>query len=102
MDTSVLHIQIDEEGIPRTINRRVKVKMIAQQHLTAGESIEAVAEQYGLTLADVHAALTYYYDHRAYFEQQERDLQPLIDEAERYSAELKAKIRQRMQPKNDE
>src|SRR5215207_1618156 len=98
MDTP-LHIEIDEDGIPRTINRRVKVKMIAQKVIVGGESVEAVAEHYGITLADAYAALAFYYDNRAYFEQKARELHPLIDDAERYSADLKAKILKRMQRK---
>jgi uncharacterized protein (DUF433 family) len=50
----------------------VKVSMIAQRHLKAGETVEAIAAQYGITLADVYAALAYYYDNRAFFEQHER------------------------------
>jgi uncharacterized protein (DUF433 family) len=92
-----LPIQLDADGTPRTINRRVKVRMIAQKHLTAGESVEAIAEHYDITVADVYAALTYY-DNRASFEQHDRELQPLINEAQRYSDDLNAKIRQRLLP----
>jgi uncharacterized protein (DUF433 family) len=97
MDTPILHIEIDEDGIARTINRRVKVKMIAQKHLMAGESVAEIAEHYAITPADVHAALAYYYDNRDDFEEQERELRPLIEEAQKYSEELKAKILKRMQ-----
>jgi uncharacterized protein (DUF433 family) len=96
MDIPMLHIELDESGTPRTINRRVKVRMIAQKHLNAGEPVEAIAAHYGITLADVYAALAYYYDNRASFDQHARELQPLIDDAQRYSDELKAKIRQRL------
>jgi uncharacterized protein (DUF433 family) len=102
MDIPVLHIEIDEEGNPRTINRRVKVKMIAQKHLIGGEAIEDIAEFYGITLADVHAALAYYSDNRADFERRARELQPLIDQAQQYSTELKARIRQRLQQTDEE
>jgi uncharacterized protein (DUF433 family) len=98
----VLHIEIDEEGNPHTINRRVKVKMIAQKHLIGSEAIEDIAEFYGITLADVHAALAYYYDNRADFERKARELQPLIDQAQQYSTELKARIRQRLQQTDEE
>ncbi len=100
MDVPVLHIELDEQGTPRTINRRVKVRMIAQKHLQAGEPVEAIAEHYGITVADVYAALVYYYDNRASFEQHERDLQPFIDDAQRYSDELNATIRQRLHRNN--
>jgi uncharacterized protein (DUF433 family) len=96
MDIPVLHIQLDEQGIPRTINRQIKVNMIAQKHLIAGESVEAIAEHYDITLADVYAALSYYYDNRESFEQRAREIEPLAKEAQQYSDELKAKIQQRL------
>ena len=95
------HIQLDEEGIPRTINGYVKVNMIEVKY-RAGDSAEEIAEHYGITLADVHAALAYFYDHREYFEARRREVQPLIEDAKRYTNELKAKIQARMQQKNDE
>jgi uncharacterized protein (DUF433 family) len=96
MDIPVLHIQLDEQGVPRTIHRRVKVAMIAQKHLKAGEPVEAIADHYGITLADVYAALAYYYDNRDSFEQHTHKLQPLVDDAQQYSNDLKAKIQQRL------
>lgn len=96
MQAPILHILIDNDGIPRTVNCHVKVHMIAQKHLIAGERVEDIANHYGISLADVYGALAYYYDNRAYFEQRERDLQPLIDEAKRYSEDLKARILNRM------
>ena len=92
----MLHITLDENGIPRTVNRHVKVRMIAQKHLGAGESVADIAEHYEITVADVYAALAYYHDNRASFEQQERDLAPLIAEAQRYTADLNKKINERM------
>jgi hypothetical protein len=56
MLTPVVHILIDENGVARTINRRVKVKMIVQKHLLGGEPLLAIAEHYGIDLADVHAS----------------------------------------------
>ena len=95
MDTPILHVEIDEKGIPRTINGRVKVKMIVQEY-NADASAETIAGHYGITLADVYAALAYYHDNRADFERHEREQQPLIDAAQRYSDDLKAKINERM------
>ncbi|MCC6616789.1 MAG: DUF433 domain-containing protein [Anaerolineae bacterium] len=71
--------------------------MIAQKHLIAGESVDHIAEHYGITLADVYAALAYYHDNLAYFEQQEAELEPLADDARRYTAELKARINERLE-----
>lgn len=55
------------DDVPRTANGNVKVRMVAQMY-TNGQAVEAVANHYGITLADVHAALAYYYGNRAYFE----------------------------------
>jgi len=60
MLTPVVHILIDEDGSARTINGRVKVKMIVQKHLLGGESVQAIADHYDIDLANVYAALAYY------------------------------------------
>lgn len=60
------HIVIRND-IPRTANRNVKVRMIAQMY-THGQTANDVAEHYGISLADVHAALAYYYDNQSYFD----------------------------------
>ena len=96
MDIPALHVQLDKDGTPRTINGRVKVSMISQKHLNAAESVEAIAEHYQISPSDVYAALAYYYDNQAYFEQHERELQPYIDEGQNYSDKLKANIEQRL------
>jgi uncharacterized protein (DUF433 family) len=52
-------------GKPHIAGHRIKVQHIAVWHERQGKTPdEIVAEYPGLTLADVHAALTYYYDHR--------------------------------------
>jgi uncharacterized protein (DUF433 family) len=50
---------------PHVAGHRIKVQHIAVWHEQLGKNPdEIVAEHPGLTLADVYAALTYYYDHR--------------------------------------
>ncbi len=52
-------------GKARVAGHRIRVQDIAIEHETWGESpAEIAANHTGLTLADVHAALAYYYDHR--------------------------------------
>src|SRR5580658_3070784 len=52
-------------GKPHVTGHRVKVQHVAIWHERQGKSPdEVVAEHPALTLADVHAALAYYYDHR--------------------------------------
>ena len=52
-------------GKPRIAGRRITVANIAIWHERLGKSADAIATEYDLTLADVYAALTYYFDHRA-------------------------------------
>ncbi|MEL7236367.1 MAG: DUF433 domain-containing protein, partial [Chloroflexota bacterium] len=92
MDAPILHIEIDEYGAARTINGHVKVRMIAQKHLTARESVEEVAAHYDIEVADVYAALAYYHDNRASYDRQDRELESLIEAGKQRSAELKARI----------
>ena len=49
-------------GAPRVDGRRIGVHHIAKRVIDAGESPEQVAADYDLDIADVHRALTYYYD----------------------------------------
>ena len=50
-------------GEPRIAGRRIGVKDIVTLHLHLGSSIDEIAESYDLTPAQIHAALSYYYDH---------------------------------------
>lgn len=61
MKPPIEHITIEGDA-PRTRNRNVKVRMIAQMHFDAGGSVDEIAEHYGITVADVYAALAYYFD----------------------------------------
>lgn len=50
------------DGDPRIEGRRVSVLQIAEPVL-AGHDPATVADQFDLSLSDVHEALAYYYDH---------------------------------------
>lgn len=50
-------------GQPRLEGRRISVLQVVEMVLEADNSPEYVADQLGISLADVHAALSYYYDH---------------------------------------
>ena len=49
-------------GAPRIEGRRIGVHHIAARVVDGGESPMTVAAEYDLDIADVHRALTYYYD----------------------------------------
>jgi len=50
-------------GDPRLDGRRISVLQIADMILEADRSPEYVADQLDISLAEVHTALAYYYDH---------------------------------------
>ena len=52
-------------GKPSIASHRITVENIAIWHLRMAKSPEEIAGEHGLGLADVHAALAYYFDHRA-------------------------------------
>jgi uncharacterized protein (DUF433 family) len=89
-------IGIDMVGTPRTANQQVKVGMIAQKYVAVGETVESIAEHYGISLADVYAALARLHKNREWFEQREQEIAPLVEAAPRYLAELKANIDKRL------
>jgi uncharacterized protein (DUF433 family) len=51
-------------GRPRLAGRRIAVQTIAIWHERLGRTADEIAGEHGLSLADVHAALAYYHDHR--------------------------------------
>lgn len=52
-------------GKPRIAGHRITVQDIVIWHERLGVSADEIATEYELALADVYAALTYYFDHRA-------------------------------------
>lgn len=76
--TTVLdgHIEVDDRGVARVAGTRMKVIHLVMDKMAHGSTPETMAEQFPfLSLAQIHAALTYYYDHRAELDAQiERSL----------------------------
>jgi uncharacterized protein (DUF433 family) len=52
-------------GKPHIAGHRITVQNIAIWHEYMGKSADEICTEYGLMLADVYAALAYYFDHRA-------------------------------------
>lgn len=70
------HIEVTPRiagGKPRIAGRRITVQDIAVWHERLGMSADEIAAGYDLTLADVYAALAYYFDHRARIDESIRD-----------------------------
>ena len=58
-------IELDEDGVAWVSGTRIKVIEIALDMLVYGSSPEEMHFQYPhLSLAQIHAALSYYYDHQ--------------------------------------
>jgi uncharacterized protein (DUF433 family) len=67
MDTVASHIEVTPGvagGKPRIVGRRITVQSIAMWHERQGLSADEIASEYGLSLADIYAALGYYHDQR--------------------------------------
>ncbi len=60
-------------GNPRIIGRRITVADIANWYIQQHRPIEELVDDFSLTHAQIHAALTYYYDHRSEIDQREAD-----------------------------
>ena len=69
MSTKMLdqHIEVTPGiagGKPRIAGHRITVQDIVIWHERMGTSVDEIATEYDLTLADVYAALAYCFDHR--------------------------------------
>jgi uncharacterized protein (DUF433 family) len=80
------HIRITADGVPIIAGTTTKVIEVVQDHLAHHWHAEDIQRQYPyLSLAQIHAALSYYYDH-----QQELDAD--MDRRWRRVAEIRAEI----------
>lgn len=80
-------------GKPRIANRRITVEDIALWHERLGLSADQIAAEHGLTLAEVYAALAYYFAHREEVERSMRDGQTLAEAVRRANPSL---VKQRL------
>ena len=67
VETTYKHIVQTPEivgGKPRIEGHRITVQNVVIWHEQMGYSIEEIASMYELTLAQVHSALAYYFDHK--------------------------------------
>ena len=73
---------------------RIRVAQIAADHLGYGWSAEEIARQYPhLTLAEIHAALGYYYDHRREIDAELSEELTALDQAdERPASPLRLRL----------
>ena len=63
---TIPHVVIDDKGVARIAGSRIRVIDVAMERSYHGWSPEQIREQHShLTLAQVYAALAYYFDHKA-------------------------------------
>ncbi len=64
-----VHVRLDKKGVAWIDDTKIKVVEVISDHLAYGHSPEEIHLQHPhLSLAQVHAAFTYYYDHQAELE----------------------------------
>ncbi len=81
-------------GKPRIAGHRITVHDVAVWHERMGMSADEIATEYDLTLADIYAALAYYFDHR-------EEIDSDIDQDQSFVKDLRhrspSKVAQRLQ-----
>ena len=72
-------------GKPRIAGRRIAVQSIVIWHEWMGWSADEIATEYDLTLAEIYAALAYYFNNP-------REIDQSIKDSQAFVAEMKKKI----------
>ena len=70
-------------GKPRIAGHRITVQNIAIWHDRLGWSADEIASEYDLELADIYAALAYYFAHREEIDQSIREGKAFVEEMRR-------------------
>ncbi len=79
-------------GKPRIAGHRITVQNVVIWHERMGISADEIATEYDLTLAEVYAALAYYYDHRA-------EIDAMIQADESFIAQLRGRTPAKLKEK---
>lgn len=76
-------------GKPRIAGHRIRVQDVVICHEQQGMSPNEIVSAYpGITLADVHAALAYYFDHRDEIQQNLKEERRFVEEVRRNTSSL--------------
>jgi uncharacterized protein (DUF433 family) len=93
------HIEITPEiagGKPRIAGHRITVQNVAVWHERMGKSVDEIATEYDLSVADVYAALTYYFDHREEIDRAIRESEAMVEGLrQRTPSRLRQKLQER-------
>ena len=80
-------------GKPRIAGHRISVQNVVIWHNEMGYSVEKIAENYNLSLADVYAALAYYHDHKEEVDKSIVEGEKFVEEMKKlYPSKLKKKL----------
>ena len=86
------HIEITpgvSGGKPRIAGRRITVENIVIWHDLLGKSADEIATDYDVTLADVYAALAYYFDHQYEIDRSIEESRAFVDSLlQRFSSKI--------------
>jgi len=82
-------------GKPRIAGHRITVRNIVIWYDRMGKSADEIATEYDLDLADIHAALAYYFDHRI-------EIDKAIDESEMFLKVIRENARSKLEQKIQE
>lgn len=87
------HIEIDPAiagGKPHLKGHRITVQNIAMWHERMGKSADEIASEYTLSLAEIYAALSYYFDHQGEVDAGIRDSEAFVRELKRQNSSVLA------------
>ncbi len=80
-------------GRPRIAGHRIRVQDVAVWYESMGMTPDEMTDQFGLTLGEVHAALSFYFDHRQEIQRDlERDRKLIADDKRRTPSRVQAKL----------
>jgi len=78
---TINHIEIDERGNARIAGTRVKVRILIDGMKGNHQSVEELIAQYPhLSPSQIHAALSYYYDHQSEIDRQSAEAESFVDQ----------------------
>lgn len=88
---SHIEISADLPGVApraRVAGRRIRVSDIAILHMRLGLSLAEIAARYDLDMASLHAAMAFYFDHRAEIDASIEDDEAFADAVKRDNPSL--------------
>jgi len=97
---AIEHIVHKPGDRPRIAGSGIKVRLIVEW-VQAGASLEDIAAQHDLTLGQIHAALSYYYDHKEEMDREIAELRALSAEVAQ-TAMTTEKLRERIKQRGED